>query len=91
MCSFDWSSYDLVPEGVIPYHQKTTLTPINGAGVGKSWEEARHTMAHKQQNLDVRKYRRKSNQATPSPLPSLMWLLVGVFVFVALVLAFTSR
>lgn len=48
-------------------------------------------MAHKPQNLDVRKHPRKSNPATPSPLPSLIWLVVGVFVFVALVLVFISR
>jgi len=48
-------------------------------------------MAHKQQNLDVRKHKRKSTPSTPSPLPSLIWLVVGVFVFVALVLAFISR
>jgi hypothetical protein len=48
-------------------------------------------MAHKPQNLDVRKHTRKSNPSTPSPLPSLIWLVVGVFVFVALVMAFISR
>jgi hypothetical protein len=48
-------------------------------------------MARKPQNLDFRKQTRKSPPSAPSPLPSLIWLTIGIFVFVALVLAFISR
>jgi len=48
-------------------------------------------MAQKQQKLDVGKHRQKSIPSTPSPLPSLIWLVVGIFVFVALVMAFISK